>query len=53
MEEQFVETLSSVDFQPLTDFLTPYLSYFVICFGVVIALLVVILFAKGWQSNAK
>lgn len=53
MEEQVVETLYSVDFQPLIDFLTPYLSYFVFFFSAVIALLIVILFAKGWQSNAK
>lgn len=57
MEEQVVETLvmesQTIDFQPFIDALLPYHIVFVVCFGIVIALLVVILFAKGWQSNAR
>lgn len=57
MEDQVVETvvteLQSIDFQPLIDAFLPYYIVLVVCFGIVIALLVVMLFAKGWQSNAR
>lgn len=57
MEDQVVETvlteMQTIDFQPLIDALVPYFIVLVSCFGIVIALLAVILFAKGWQSNAR
>lgn len=57
MEDQVVETLvtelQAIDFQPLIDSLIPYFIVFVVCFGIVIALLIVLIFAKGFQSNAR
>lgn len=53
MEELVVETFPTVDFQPLIDFLEPYFVVLLFSFGVIIALLIVLIFAKGFQSNAR
>lgn len=53
MEELVVETLQITDFQPLIDFLEPYFVVSLFSFGVIIALLIVLIFAKGFQSNAR
>lgn len=45
--------IQTVDFQPLVDILVPYLVVIIVSLGVLIALILVLLFAKGWQSNAR
>lgn len=47
------EVTTTFDFQPLFDFLQPYLIAHFFILGLVVALLIVILFGMGWQSNAK